>query len=98
MDIGQPMVDILGPLEAVEDQSLSIVCIESQGGASAFLLREDNVDVTGDEVSSVLINNTHQEFTIDPVMRSDDNRSITCSIEEVNSRPLLVTVFCKLLW
>ena len=87
---------MLGPLEAIENSSLSIVCEVLIGGAEHFILREGGVVSQESRIRVEASNHTHKEFILSPVSRKDTGRSFTCDISELSSGiPSILTVYCK---
>jgi hypothetical protein len=74
--------------------SASLYCQLHAGGASninLFILRESGQVIpvgTNHQFQSGSQNSTHREFIMTNIQESDDGRTFTCSIGDLNSRPV----------
>jgi hypothetical protein len=97
-DLGQTVRIQEEPLEAVDGQSLSVLCNSPDGRADLLILREDGEIIDDSRIKGGMENSTHREIIINLISRTDNGGIITCSLSDLNSEPAEVTVFCKLTW
>ena len=58
------LFQLLGPLEAVVGEDLTVICISTVGGASALTLRENGMELSDERIQDVGSNNTHITFVL----------------------------------
>ena len=87
-------IQVLGSLEAVSGEDLSVFCMVGPGITSTEVVLRQGDELVRESQDN---NSTHVLFILSNVMASDNGRIITCGISEFRSRARSITIFCKIL-
>jgi hypothetical protein len=95
------LIELVEPIEGLVGGSTRFYCRLHAGGESSVnivILRDSGVIVpvgTNHQFQLGSRNSTHREFIMTNIRESDDGRTFTCSISELNSYPVSFRVLYR---